>query len=369
MNRRQFLKAGTIAPVAIGASSIIPGSVKSAFAQSPSSTSWRIFEVTTRVEVLKPAGTTRIWLPVPLVIDTDYQKSLGNQWSAEGGQAAFSQDAKSNMGIVSGEWAVGAKPVLVLTSRFATMNRSMDFTKVSAGLGLAGKEELQYFLQPSELIPTDGIVKTTALAATKGAKTDLDKARAIYDWIVENTFRDPKTRGCGVGDIKFMLENKSYGGKCADLNALYVGLARAAGLPARDVYGVRVANSANGYKSLGRAGDITKAQHCRAEVHLTGYGWVPVDPADVRKVMLEEEAGKLLGLDDERVVRARKALFGGWEMNWLAYNYSHDVMLPKAAKGKVGFFMYPQCETAEGRLDSLDPDNFKYQITSKELSA
>jgi transglutaminase-like putative cysteine protease len=204
---------------------------------------------------------------------------------------------------------------------------------------------------------------------TQGAKTDMQKARAIYDWIVENTFRDPKTRGCGAGDIKFMLENKSYGGKCADLNALYVGLARAAGLPARDVYGVRVANSANGYKSLGRAGEITKAQHCRAEVHLAGYGWVPVDPADVRKVMLEEEAGKLLGLDDERVVRARKTLFGSWEMNWLAFNYSHDVALPNATKGKIGFFMYPQCETAESRLDSLDPDNFKYQISSKELTA
>ncbi len=369
MNRRYFLKAGAIAPAAIAASTILPGTVKAAFAQSPSSSAWRIFEVTTRVEVLKPAGATRVWLPVPLVIDTDYQKSLGNQWNAGGGQAVFSQDAKSSTGIVAAEWADGAKPVLLLTSRFATMNRVTDLTKASAGLGLAGKEDPKYFLQPSELIPTDGIVRSTALEITQGAKTDLQKARAIYDWIVENTHRDPKTRGCGVGDIKFMLENKSYGGKCADLNALYVGLARAAGLPARDVYGVRVANSANGYKSLGRAGDITKAQHCRAEVHLAGYGWVPVDPADVRKVMLEEEAGKLLGLDDERVVRARKALFGGWEMNWLAFNYSHDVKLPNAAKGKVGFFMYPQCETAEGRLDSLDPDNFKYQITSKELSA
>ncbi len=87
------------------------------------------------------------------------------------------------------------------------------------------------------MLPTDGIVKERATEITRGAKTDLAKARAIYDWIVENTFRDPKTRGCGVGDIRFMLESRDLGGKCADLNALYVGLARAAGLPARDVYG------------------------------------------------------------------------------------------------------------------------------------
>ena len=54
-----------------------------------------------------------------------------------------------------------------------------------------------------------------------------------------------------------------------------------------DIYGVRVADSAE-YKSLGKGGDITKAQHCRAEVYIGGYGWLPVDPADVRKVVLEE---------------------------------------------------------------------------------
>ena len=89
-------------------------------------------------------------------------------------------------------------------------------------------------------------MKATAIDITKNAKTDVEKARAIYEWIVDNTFRTPKTRGCGVGDIRFMLESRDLGGKCADLNALYVGLARAAGLPARDVYGIRVAKSEMG---------------------------------------------------------------------------------------------------------------------------
>jgi transglutaminase-like putative cysteine protease len=182
---------------------------------------------------------------------------------------------------------------------------------------------------------------------------------------VDNTYRDGKVRGCGTGDIKFMLENKAMGGKCADLNALFVALARAEGIPARDVYGIRVANSNLGYKSLGKAGDITKAQHCRAEFYAQGYGWVPVDPADVRKVILEEDGGKKE--DDPMVLAARKRLFGSWEMNWLAYNYAHDVPLPGSQRGKIGFLMYPQSETAQGRLDELDPDNFKYTITSKEI--
>src|SRR5204863_363510 len=125
-----------------------------------------------------------------------------------------------------------------------------------------------------------------------GARPDIDKERAIYEWIVQNTWRNPKTRGCGRGDIRFMLESRDLGGKCADLNALYVGLARAAGLPARDVYGIRIARSEMGYQSLGASsGNVTRAQHCRAEVYLSSYGWVAVDPADVRKIVLEEPPG------------------------------------------------------------------------------
>jgi transglutaminase-like putative cysteine protease len=173
-------------------------------------------------------------------------------------------------------------------------------------------------------------------------------------------------RGCGTGDIRYMLESGNLGGKCADLNALFVGMARSLKIPARDVYGVRVADSQLGYRSLGKSGDITRAQHCRAEYFQNGVGWVPVDPADVRKVILEEDGGKKI--DDPMVVAARKRLFGSWEMNWLAYNYAADLALPNAARGKVAFLMYPQSETAEGRLDSLDSDNFKYTITSKEIA-
>ena len=148
-----------------------------------------------------------------------------------------------------------------------------------------------------------------------------------------------------------------------------MGLARASDLPARDVYGIRTAKSELGYKSLGPATPtITKAQHCRAEVYLSGFGWVPVDPADVRKVALEEPPGNR-PLDDEMVKSARARLFGSWEMNWVAYNFGQDVSLPGADSGPLEFLMYPQAETARGRVDSLDPDGFKYEITSREIVA
>jgi transglutaminase-like putative cysteine protease len=327
---------------------------------------WRTFEITTRIEILKSSGATRVWLPELLISKTSFQKTLSNEFSAEGGMAEIVESSADALGIIAVEFPAGVKPVLTLTSRVATKNYAVDLS-VPGKASKADRAELEHFLRPTKLLPINGIVKETASEITRGAKTHLEKARAIYEWIVDNTFRDPKTRGCGGGDIRFMLESKNLGGKCADLNALYVGLARAAGLPARDVYGIRVAKSELGYKSLGTSSqNVSKAQHCRAEVHIDGYGWVPVDPADVRKVVLEEPPGNR-PLDDEVVKKVRTRLFGSWEMNWVAYNFAHDVKLPRSAGAPVGFFMYPQAETTEGRLDSLDSESFKYEITSREI--
>jgi transglutaminase-like putative cysteine protease len=336
------------------------------FAGDAASGAWRTFEVTTRAEILKSTGATRVWLPAPLTNVTAFQRTLSNKFTADGGRIKMVKAKADGLGIVAAEFPAGVKPIVTFTSQVATRNYAVGLSQPGRA-PKADRAELEYFRQPTKLLPTDGIVKTTATEITGGAKTGLQKARAIYEWIVDNTFRDPKTRGCGRGDIRFMLESRNLGGKCADLNALYVGLARAAGLAARDVYGIRVAKSELGYKSLGTSSEIiSKAQHCRAEVYIGDYGWVPVDPADVRKVVLEEPPGNR-ALDDQMVIKARERLFGSWEMNWMAYNFGHDVALPGSAEAPVGFLMYPQAETRDGRIDSLDPDNFRYEITSREL--
>jgi hypothetical protein len=76
-----------------------------------------------------------------------------------------------------------------------------------------------------------------------------------------------------------MLESKDLGGKCADLNTLYVGLARA-----------------------------------------------------------------------------------------MVYNFAYDVMLPGSSGPPLGFMMYPAAETAGDRIDSLDSDGFKHEITAREIA-
>jgi transglutaminase-like putative cysteine protease len=362
MDRRQFLKSAAAASATLA----LPR-VGRAFGQATPDSGWRTFEVTTRVEVLNPSGPTLVWLPAAQLEQTPYQKTLANTFQAESGTAELVP--YDGFGIVTAKYPAGARPVLTLVSKVSTRNYTVDVEAPAHAPKPPEPDEMEECLRGSRVLPVDGIVKKTADSITQGLTTDDEKARAIYEWIVTNTFRNPKTRGCGFGDIRYMLEAQDLGGKCADLNALYVGLARAAGLPARDIYGVRIAPSQIGYKSLGLSSDnATKAQHCRAEVYLAKHGWVPVDPADVRKVILEEPPGNH-PMDDEVVQKARARLFGSWEMNWMAYNSGHDVALPGSTRHPVNYFMYPQAETAEGRVDPLDPDKFKYEITAKELPA
>src|SRR5258708_22359056 len=242
---------------------------------------------------------------------------LGNEWTTNAKSAVLKSEVKYGAQMLHVEWADGERaPVVEVVSRIATRDRAVDLSKRGAVPQLSDGERKLYTAS-TDLMPTDGIVKATADGIVGWAFSDVEKARRIYEWIVDNTFRDPKTRGCGIGDIASMLKTGDLGGKCADLNALYVGLARAVGLPARDVYGIRIAPSRFGYKSLGTSSEIvSKAQHCRAEVFLNGFGWTPVHPAALCNVVLPEPPAQRAA-DQTNVHGDTKTLFGAWEMNWL----------------------------------------------------
>ncbi|GGL80484.1 transglutaminase-like domain-containing protein [Wenxinia marina] len=359
LTRRSVLASGAAAALVA-----LPRGAAALYAPTPGD--WRTFRVTTRVVLPRSGAPAQAWVPVPSLAAEGWSRPGETTWSAPDAQVALVEDAEQDLSFVHAVWdAADADAVLEVVSTVATRDRRVD-PGADTGATLTEAERARY-TAPTDLIPTDGIVRETAESIVGWTWSDRRKAERLYNWVVESTERDPETRGCGLGDVASMLHTGDLTGKCADLNALFVGLARAAGLPARDLYGLRVAPSAFDYRSLGAgSSDVTRAQHCRAEVFLDGAGWVPADPADVRKVALEEPPAAR-PLADPVVADVRAALFGASEGNWIAFNDAHDVVLPGASFGPVPFLMYPQAEVGGAWRDELSPDTFAYTITAEEV--
>ena len=350
MDRRRFVRSG-VAALAGG----IVGAPRFASAAGPGSPVRRA-QITAAIDVSSHAGPVETWIPVFETV-RPYQRASDLQVVCSG-MTDVVRDNRYGARMVRARWTDAAPKTLTVTQLVETHDRGA----VRASLSEA---ERRLWLQPTAGTPTDGIVRERALSIVGDRGEPKQKVRALYDWIVDNTFRDPQTRGCGLGDIKSLLASGRFGGKCADLNGLMTGLCRASGVPARDAYGIRFAPSAF-QKTLGPAGpDISHAQHCRSEVWLEGEGWFPVDPADVRKVVLEAR----LPVDSPQVKTERERLFGSWEMNWAAYNSATDLALPGAPRPMAAhFLMYPYGMTPTADLDWLEPGAFDYRITSQLLA-
>jgi transglutaminase-like putative cysteine protease len=367
INRRNFVQGASASMAIASLSSRLSAAESAAHSFAPRPGDWRTFDVVTTIAPKELSGLTTVWVPVPSV-SSPWQRTLD---TSIGGSTAKSKQVKlqDETQCVVAEFVPGAADAtLQITSRVQTQSRAFDRAKHSARSDEhAG---LERWVRPTASKPTDGVVRKVALQITDGAHGDLAKVQRIYEWVVVNTYREPKVRGCGLGDIKVMLETGNLGGKCADINGLFVGLCRAAGLPARDLYGLRVAPSAFGYREIGgKSESLQGAQHCRSEVYVQGHGWLAMDPADVDKVMRQETSAWIKDADDPLIAPLRKGLFGGWEGNWMAYNCAEDVTLPGSAGATLPFFMYPQAENFKGRYDSLDASAFSYTIAAHEVTA
>ncbi len=213
--------------------------------------------------------------------------------------------------------------------------------------------ETEKFLAASDFVPTSGECKEIAEEETKDKKSPLGKAEAIYDHLVEKYQRDDNIVGCGIGDVSESVASKK--GKCADIHSVFVGLTRSVGVPAKEIFGIRMPSE---------DGDMTKAFHCRAEFYHPSYGWVPVDASDVLKLMLKEN----LSLDDEKTKEARSYYFGAQTETYIDFGTGRDLVLnPPQEGGKLNYFMYPYAEVDGKPLDYLSQQDLKYTVTFESL--
>lgn len=287
-------------------------------------------------------NVVRVWLPVAQ--SDDYQTIENVGFDAGSAKAEITEDSLGNKMLYI-EWDSDAEPNDRTASLSFHVSRDEILRPELIEEGTVG-EDLNEYLAATSLLPVTGVVKDLADEITKDETTCLGKARAIYDWVVANMNRDNSVIGCGQGDVCVLLETKL--GKCTDINSVFVALCRAAGIPAREKFGVRINDSV-----------ITKNQHCWAEFYLPGTGWVTADPADVLKAVLTNEWDK----ESAETKELQEFYWGGSDEKRVELSHGRDLILNPAQDGAaLNNFGYPYAEVNGEAVDFYSPDTFAYSI-------
>ncbi len=303
--------------------------------------------VTTMVDMTQyeQGKVVRVWLPIAQ--NVDYQAVTDVVYDApKATTAEVTIDIEGNKMLYL-EWDANVAPA----DRTATLSFKAERQEVRVTDPVDDGSEIpaavQQYLNGSNLVPVNDQVKSAAAEITAGKTDSVSKARAIYDWIIENMNRDESVKGCGTGDVCALLDTKA--GKCTDINSVFVGLCRASGIPAREMFGIRM-----------NADDITKNQHCWAEFYVPGTGWVPADPADVLKAVLKGGWTK----DQAETKEKAEYYWGGWDAERVELSEGRDLTLaPAQADGTLNNFGYPYAEVDGAALDYYDPTTFVYTIS------
>jgi transglutaminase-like putative cysteine protease len=169
------------------------------------------------------------------------------------------------------------------------------------------------FIEPDNLIPTDGKIKQLALEVTGSQSGTVAKAKAAYDYLFSTMRYDKTGSGWGRGDAVWACDAKR--GNCTDFHSPFIGILRADG----------------------KKGDIP-GYHCWAEFYARKTGWIPVDISEAWQA--KEKQGYF---------------FGSVDANRVQFSTGRDVTLtPKQDGAALNYFVYPYVEVDGKPYEKLD---------------
>lgn len=310
-----FILKSALAILALLSGSVLPA--------SPPKARSLALEYTGLVQEI-PAGTRQLdfWMPVPH--DDPYQQ-ITNLEVESTHRYEMNTDALGNR-IIHLRLDHPKAGKVQITLRFNAIRREhrQDLLRVAAGTVGAKAGGAERWLKPDRLVPLDDQIRVWAREVVDAAhaKTDLGMARAIYNHVVATVKYDKSGKGWGRGDIYYACENRR--GNCTDFHAIFIGYARALGIPARFSIGFPV--------PADRGSGQIAGYHCWAEFYAKGIGWVPVDASEAAK-------------DPSR----REYFFGAHDENRVEFTRGRDLVLsPPQAGEPLNYFVYPYAE-ADGK--------------------
>ena len=267
-----------------------------------------------------PAGTKnlRVWLPVPPDSTVQSIKELG-----------FSQPPRlgtePKYGNQIAYWEIAEPGTKVeLTMKFVCTRQEIrtDLDKLKDD-GKDPAEAFGVFQRADKLVLVDDEMKQLSEKITAGKSTTIEKAKAIYDYVLGKMTYDKQHEGWGTGSTRHACDVGK--GNCTDFHALFNSLCRAQGIASGFEIGLYLPYEKDKQETLG-------GYHCWAFFRVPGKTWVPVDCS---------EGG--------RFETYRERFFGGHTANRVTLSTGRDITLsPKQAGEPLNYFLNPYAE-ADGK--------------------
>jgi hypothetical protein len=194
--------------------------------------------------------------------------------------------------------------------------------------------KLARYLEPDRLVPITGVPAQLAMEQTKSATTELEKARAIYDYVFTTMRYDKSGTGWGHGDTLWACDSKR--GNCTDFHSVFMSMARSQHIPSRFEIGFPLPADKHSAEIPG--------YHCWSEFYIDKMGWIPVDISEAWKHQ-----------------EKRDYFFGAHDVNRFQLTMGRDLALsPGQAGPSLNYLVYPYVEV-DGKEYSNVSVNFSFQ--------
>jgi len=267
-----------------------------------------------------PAGAAKLELWAPVAHNEAFQQIEALHVEADGPHAMEAGANGNQILHVARTLTAAGRVPIALSFRATRRERIVQPIPHGSGDVTLTSQERDSYLRPDRLVPLDDTIGKWARKVVDGAhaRTDLEKARAIYNHVVATVKYDKTGKGWGHGDIYYACENRR--GNCTDFHAIFIGYSRAVGVPARFSIGFPLPAQ----RGAGRIAGY----HCWAEFFAGGVGWVPVDASEAAK-------------DPSR----REYFFGALDENRVQFSRGRDLVLTPPQKGEpLNYFVFPYAE-------------------------
>ncbi len=187
-----------------------------------------------------------------------------------------------------------------------------------AARATVSQRELKRFLEPDKLVPITGRPAELAVQQIKPGMSQLQEARAFYDYTFATMKYDKTGSGWGHGDTLWACDSKR--GNCTDFHSVFISMARSQHIPARFEIGFSVPEGQH-------TGEIT-GYHCWAEFYTKERGWFPVDISEAWKHQEKKDY-----------------FFGAHDVHRIQFTVGRDLELSPRQQGeRLNYFVYPYVE-------------------------